>query len=250
MAAVSSPSFGCRRVTASSLNFRSAPCSTATRLTSLPYDAWFHYTGVAKSSNCGDANRWIQVIWNNKVGWVSSGVPSTSTSYVRYCPQFKAYPLSPFPTSSNSFIRKVAPGAVRSMYVTNVPASVSIAQAILESGWGNSKLATQANNLFGIKGSGNCGSVYMSTQEYINGKLVTVQAQFRKYCSVDDSIVDHGYFFLDNSRYQTAMMNSGYADYFATEIATAGYATAPTYASSLINLMNQYNLRRWDLALA
>ena len=247
-AAAVAPTYGCRRVSASSLNVRATPCATGRLITTLPNNAWIHYTGTAQASSCGDSNRWINIIWNNKPGWVSSGVPGTS-NYVIYCPLFKQYPLSPFPTSSKDFINKVAPGAVTSMWVTNVPASVSIAQAILESGWGASKLATQANNLFGIKGTGNCGSVTMPTKEYIGGKYVTVNAAFKKYCSFEDSIVDHGNFFLDNSRYQKAMKNSENADEFARQIQDAGYATDPGYASSLIKLINQNGLRRWDLVL-
>jgi hypothetical protein len=248
-AAAAAPTYGCRRVSASSLNVRETPCATGKLITTLPNNAWFHYTGTAQSSSCGDSNRWIRIIWNQRPGWVSSGVPGTS-NFVVYCPLFKQYPLTPFPTSSKDFINKVAPGAVTGMWVTNVPASVSIAQAILESGWGSSKLATQANNLFGIKGTGNCGSVTMPTKEIINGEEVIVNAVFRKYCSFGDSIVDHGYFFLENPRYQNAMKNSGNADEFARQIQRAGYATDPNYAQKLINLINQYSLRRWDLVLA
>lgn len=120
----------------------------------------------------------------------------------------------------------------------------------MESGWGKSTLATQGRNLFGIKGSGPCGSITLPTQEWQNGRYVTVYAAFRKYCSLQQSLEDHAWFFLDNSRYQGAMAVAYNADAFARGIAAAGYATSPVYAQSLINLMNQYGLRKFDLAYA
>lgn len=71
-------------------------------------------------------------------------------------------------------------------------ASVMIAQAIVESGWGNSTLASAPNyNLFGIKGSYNGQSVTMPTSEYVNGQWITVNAAFRKYPSYKESLQDN-----------------------------------------------------------
>src|SRR5262249_44453450 len=71
--------------------------------------------------------------------------------------------------AQEAFISQIAPGAVAAQQRYGVPASVTIAQAIDESGWGRSELASQDHNLFGIKGTGPAGSVEMPTQEYING---------------------------------------------------------------------------------
>ena len=133
------------------------------------------------------------------------------------------------------------------MRSSNVPASVTIAQAILESGWGRSTLATQGLNYFGIKGSGPCGSITLPTQEWVNGRYVTVNAAFRQYCTVQQSLEDHAWFFLDNSRYQGAMGAASSPAAFAQQIAAAGYATDPSYASKLISLINDYGLARFDL---
>lgn len=90
------------------------------------------------------------------------------------------------------FIAKIAPATVGDMKKTGVPASLTIAQAILESGWGGSGLTAQANNLFGIKGSGPAGSVKMPTTEYRpDGTSYQILANFRAYHSWAESIEDH-----------------------------------------------------------
>lgn len=81
----------------------------------------------------------------------------------------------------NEFIATLALCAIADMQSTGVPASLTIAQATLESNWGTSGLALQVNNLFGIKGKGTAGSVEMPTTEVVNGKAVMVAASFRKY---------------------------------------------------------------------
>ena len=73
----------------------------------------------------------------------------------------------------------VAPGAMATQREYGVPAAVTIAQAIDESGWGKSELAVEAHNLFGIKGTGPAGSVTMPTTEYEDGAWVTIDAAFR-----------------------------------------------------------------------
>ena len=77
--------------------------------------------------------------------------------------------------------------------------SLTGAQAIIESGWGQSGLATQGHNLFGIKGSYNEQSVTMPTYEYYGGRYVRINDAFRAYPSNYESIVDHGRFFKQKS---------------------------------------------------
>ena len=130
-----------------------------------------------------------------------------------------------------------------------MPASVTIAQAILESYWGSSRLATDARNYFGIKAQprgGNAGSVSFAVWEVIGGRNVVQNQAFRAYNSVADSFVDHGLFFLQNPRYAAAMAVKDDARKFAVAISRAGYATDPAYASKLIGLMDRYNLYRFD----
>jgi flagellum-specific peptidoglycan hydrolase FlgJ len=150
------------------------------------------------------------------------------------------------PKTGNAFIDRISSDAIKSQRETGVPASVTMAQAILESGWGKSGLSTKANNFFGIKGKGPAGSVTMRTREVFNGKSTYINAPFRAYNSPAESFKDHGRFFIDNKRYATAMKNTGNAHRFAQEIAKAGYATDPSYAKQVSGLINKYGLERFD----
>ena len=123
--------------------------------------------------------------------------------------------------------------------------SVTAAQAILESAWGQSALATQGHNLFGIKGSYNGQSITMRTAEYGNGGYYYINDAFRKYPSNYESIVDHGRFLATNSRYNNLLWKKDYT--VVTQYLHAdGYATDPKYASSLNNVIRTYNLDAWD----
>src|SRR6202035_123528 len=117
--------------------------------------------------------------------------------------------------------------------------------AIDESGWGQSLLATQDNNLFGIKGTGPAVSVLRPTQEYQNGQTVTVNAPFRVYSSMAQSITDHSLLLATGSSYKQAMADRRSPDAFANAL-TGVYATDPNYGASLITIMRQYNLYRFD----
>lgn len=146
------------------------------------------------------------------------------------------------------FIESIVHGAQLAHEIHGVPASVTIAQAILESLWGNSGLTKDAFNLFGIKASkGWKGGVIMkNTAEYINGKRVMVQAPFRRYDSLSDSIEDHAVFLVKNKRYAAAFKCKDCYG-FAEEIARAGYASDPAYSSLLISLIKQHKLLQYDL---
>ena len=96
------------------------------------------------------------------------------------------------PSAQQAFINAVAPGAMATQRRYGVPAAVTIAQAIDESGWGQSMLATNDHNLFGIKGTGPAGSDVQPTEEYENGQWITTNAPFRVYHNVAQSIEDHG----------------------------------------------------------
>ena len=123
--------------------------------------------------------------------------------------------------------------------------SVTAAQAILESAWGQSALATQGHNLFGIKGSYNGQSITMRTAEYGNGGYYYINDAFRKYPSNYESIVDHGRFLATNSRYNNLLWKKDYT-VVTQYLHTDGYATDPKYSSSLNNVIRTYNLDAWD----
>ena len=150
--------------------------------------------------------------------------------------------------TEDDFINTIGPAAQSSFKRTGVPASVTVAQAILESDWGRSRLTRQGNNLFGIKSlnaPGPAGVITMATWEHIGGDVV-VQAPFKAYYTLEQSIDDHGRFFVVNHRYANAVAVNTDPKAFAQAIQADGYATDPNYASKLIRLMDKYNLYRFD----
>jgi Mannosyl-glycoprotein endo-beta-N-acetylglucosaminidase len=151
----------------------------------------------------------------------------------------------PGTAAQRAFISEVAAGAVTAQQRYGIPASVTIAQAIDESGWGQSQLATQDHNLFGIKGSGPAGSVNLPTQEYVNGQWVSTASPFRVYNNVAESIEDHSLLLATGSVYKQAMADRNSPDAFANDL-TGVYATDPSYGSNLITIMRLYNLYRYD----
>jgi len=126
---------------------------------------------------------------------------------------------------------------------------VTIAQAIEESGWGQSALATTDHNLFGIKGAGPAGSDPLPTQEFENGQSVTHIALFRVYHNAAESIDDHGKLLATSGYYRRAMADRQDPNAFAAAL-TGVYATDPDYGSKLIDLMQRFDLYRYNIAPA
>ncbi|HZE39088.1 MAG TPA: glucosaminidase domain-containing protein, partial [Stackebrandtia sp.] len=153
---------------------------------------------------------------------------------------------TPAPGSHEEFIETAGKAAQDSQKRFGVPASVSSAQAIVESGWGKSGLSKEANNYFGIKCSGGdagpnaTSCVNYKTWEVVNGNDTSVRDAFRSYDSASDSFLDHGQFLKDNPRYTEAFKYTDNPDQFAREIQKAGYATDPHYADKLIGMMHKY----------
>jgi len=149
------------------------------------------------------------------------------------------------------FLARVAGPARQGMRQYRVPASVTIAQAILESGWGRSGLTRRDHNYFGIKCFGTPGPIALgcrmyATHECGGGRCWPTTASFRAYRNAAGSMADHGRFLVENPRYRNAFAYSGNPDRFAVEIHKAGYATSPTYATNLIKIMKKYDLYRFD----
>jgi flagellum-specific peptidoglycan hydrolase FlgJ len=144
-----------------------------------------------------------------------------------------------------AFISQVAPGAMAAQVRYGIPAAVTIAQAIEESGWGQSVLAVRDHNLFGIKGTGPAGADLLPTREYENGHWVTQTAAFKVYHNVAESIADHSLLLATGPSYAQAMADRHVPDAFAADL-TGVYATDPSYGANLIALMKLYNLYRYD----
>lgn len=147
--------------------------------------------------------------------------------------------------TDKTFLDKIKPYAMQDMRDTKILASLTAAQAFIESSKGNSGLTTKANNLFGIKGSYNGQSVLMLTTEYYNGVKQRVYANFRKYPSWQESVNDHSGLFNRLERYKNLR---GETDYIkaCNNVKTDGYATSPTYATTLIEKINKFKLYEWD----
>lgn len=150
-----------------------------------------------------------------------------------------------------AYINRVAT-ALQGMDLRGLFPSVIIAQAILESGWGESLLAKQYNNHFGMKkGSGtNYGgwtgqTVTLKTGEVINGQNVTVNGVFRAYPSLEASIADHNGLFFKLSRYRDVLTATTPREQI-TAIKNGGYATATHYVDSVMNIIDSNNLTRFD----
>ena len=151
--------------------------------------------------------------------------------------------------TKEEFLAAAAAAAQASSARSGLPAGITVAQAALESDWGNSHLSREANNYFGIKAQtrgGSAGSIWFDVWEVIGGRNVMQSQAFRAYNSIAESFVDHGRFFVENSRYSGAVAARDDPRQFAREINRAGYATDPTYASKLIGLMDRYDLYRYD----
>ena len=141
----------------------------------------------------------------------------------------------------NFYVKKYAPAATKNMRFFKIPASITLAQGILESGYGEGTLAKKANNHFGIK----CHKEW-------KGKSITHDDDekdecFRSYKNPLKSYRDHSLFLVDRDRY-SSLFTLNRKDYkgWAVGLKAAGYATDPKYADKLISLIERFNLTRFD----
>lgn len=167
--------------------------------------------------------------------------------YVEYQSSQDTYTMS-----GQDFIDKIDDIAIVEYRKSGILPSITVAQAILESNWGKSKLTQEANNLFGIKADSSWWgeSVTFSTGEYYNSRI---KAKFRKYRSWKQSIEDHTEFLIKNKRYKKAGIfhKKDYRSQ-AQALEDAGYATTQDkngnyiYADKLIQLIERYRLYDLD----
>jgi hypothetical protein len=131
--------------------------------------------------------------------------------------------------------------AIEEMHRSGVPASITLAQGALESGDGNSSLAREANNHFGIK----CHDDWTGKKVYEDDD--SRDECFRKYISVEDSYRDHTDYLKSKSRY-SFLFELKLTDYkgWARGLKKAGYATSPTYADRLIKIIEDFDLTQYD----
>lgn len=150
---------------------------------------------------------------------------------------------------STEFIEKIGALAQKDMQKSGILASLTIAQAILESNWGRSGLTTSANNLFGIKGEYKGKFVEMKTKEWTGNEFIEISSKFRKYPSWEESISDHSALFNKLDRYSNLR---GCTDYqtACNNVYKDGYATDPSYPTKLIYLIERHNLNKYDVQAA
>lgn len=160
-------------------------------------------------------------------------------------------PVDKAAIARKKFINTIAPYAKEVYKQDKIFASITLAQAMLESGTGSSKLTKQANNLFGIKAnkSWTGNTIQMKTKENYDGKEVVELATFRAYNNWDESIADHTNFLKKNSIYAAhGVFTATSYEAQAEAIQAAGYATDPNYANQLIALIKKYKLNKYDTA--
>ncbi len=149
------------------------------------------------------------------------------------------------------YVQRYKDIAIAEMQRTGIPASITLAQGILESGSGRSELAVNANNHFGIKCSGNwTGRTYHKKDDDRDASGKLIESCFRRYERPEESFVDHSEFIRDPrkaARYGF-LFNLDPTDYraWARGLQTAGYATSPTYADRLIELIENLRLFEYD----
>ena len=140
----------------------------------------------------------------------------------------------------DQYISKYKDWAITEMRRSGIPASIKLAQGMLESNNGNSRLAVSANNHFGIKCHGWSGEGVYHDDDRRN-------ECFRKYKNAKESFSDHTDFLMTRSRY-AFLFEYGSTDYksWARGLSRAGYATDPNYPQKLINLIERYELHQYD----
>lgn len=150
--------------------------------------------------------------------------------------------------NQGEFIEYMGELAQKDWEVSRILPSLTVAQGILESGWGKSDLAVTGKNLFGMKANSSwTGKVYNATTKecYDGENLVDVSACFKAYTSWEASISDHSALFTQNKRYEKVVGETDYKK-ACQEVKNAGYATDPDYVSKLISLIEQYKLYEFD----
>jgi hypothetical protein len=165
---------------------------------------------------------------------------------IRFCLASTLIVLGPtsYSMSASEYVKKFKDCAIEQMLVYNIPASVTLAQGILESECGGSPLAVHANNHFGIKCHADWNGPYYVYNDDLPGE------HFRKYINVNDSYKDHAEF-LKSRPWYGFLFNYPRTDYrdWAFGLSKAGYATASDYAVRLVSIIQQNHLYDYDTVL-
>ncbi|GIE00495.1 hypothetical protein Adu01nite_18450 [Paractinoplanes durhamensis] len=244
---------GTVRSTDGSVNIRTGPSTSSPVKRAVGNGATVQgVCGVVGTSVAGTVRTTTQ--WNRLTdgGYISHAYVVTPT--LKLCPGASLTPVKETPSvTPEQFLAAAVPGAQKGWQEYGVPASVTIAQAILESGWGRSGLSTADRNYFGIKcQSGSFGKLASGCHDYVTtectktGECFSTTATFRTYATMSHSFRDHGNFLRVNSRYKPAFAYTRDANKFIWNVWKAGYATDPNYYTKITTLMASYKLYQYD----
>jgi len=236
------------------VNVRSAPYASGTKISDLG-------NGDLVALQCGVVGGKVTGTVRTTTQWdkTSSGY-YISHAYVVTPTLTLCKGAAPIPPSTSvgltkaQFLAAAVPAAQRGWREFGVPASVTIAQGILESGWGTSGLSSVDKNFFGIKcQTGRYGTIasgcktYQTTECTKAGACFSTAAVFRSYTSMTNSFRDHGSFLKVNSRYKPAFTYTRSANLFIWNVWKAGYATDPKYYTKVTGVMAANSLYQYDI---
>lgn len=228
---------------------------------SVAFAQAYTQSAVAASQNTNNSNNDGAVSLNNSAVQAAANKPVVETNPGYSTSQYNvtAQPVNAanggsgaaslntagLTAAQKAFLDSIHDGAISTWKQYGVLPSLTAAQAIIESGWGQSSLASQYHNLFGIKGSYNGHSVTLPTREVYGGQSVIINDAFRAYDNNSQSVQDHGYFLVANSRYHNLLWKTNYRD-VTYLIRADGYATDPSYTTTLNSVIERYGLTAWD----
>ena len=235
-----------------SVNIRTTPSTGAAITGTFP-------TGMLVRLSCAVSGDYVAGTVTSTTQWDrTTGGTYLSHAYVvapalPLCPGTTIPPTTGVALTPAQFIAAAVPGAQLGWRQYGVPPSVTLAQAILESGWGHSGLASVDKNYFGIKcfngvyGTLANGCHLYTTNECTKaGRCFATTATFRTYASMAHSFRDHGNFLKVNSRYAPAFTYTRDANRFIWAVWKAGYATDPNYYTKITGIMAANGLYRYD----
>jgi flagellum-specific peptidoglycan hydrolase FlgJ len=143
------------------------------------------------------------------------------------------------------FLGTIAPSALESGRAHQIPPSIILAQAALESGWGRSRLAQRHHNIFGVKATGKQSAASFNTLEFGPKGAHIVRAKFRTFPSTKASIQHHGHLLTTDKRYEASLDAGDNWRSFLAALAPT-YASDPSYAAHIAQIIETYGLDRWD----
>jgi flagellar protein FlgJ len=243
---------GTVRSTDGKVNLRTAPSTSGVVRGSLASGTKVNLVcGVVGSLVNGTVRSTTQ--WDRTTTGLYLSHAYVSTPTLTLCKGTTGTPTSSVALTPAQFIAAAVPGAQLGWRQFGVPPSVTIAQAILESGWGKSGLASVDRNYFGIKCfNGVYGTIANGCHTYNTsectkaGKCFATSASFRTYSSMANSFRDHGNFLRVNKRYKPAFAYTKNANKFIWAVWKAGYATDPNYYTKITGIMASNGLYKYD----